>query len=110
MPVWQLKHGLAPSHEKVDDQDDQQHAADAASDHWAAVVVSPAAAKQKQQDDDNQNKIHVSSGLSLPLLDGRRQRRETFGSWATAIQKRSIVSTMAANASLFPGFVMYPFA
>jgi hypothetical protein len=28
----------------------------------------PATTKQKQQDDDNQNNVHVSSGMSLPLL------------------------------------------
>ena len=36
--------------------------------------------------------------------------RVTFGSWAMAIQKRSIVSTISANASLVPGLVMYPLA
>jgi len=59
---------LTSSHQKVDDKHDQQHTADPATDYWAAIIIPAASTEQKKQDDDNQNNVHVSSGLSLPLL------------------------------------------
>ena|SRR5580658_544059 len=53
----------------------------------------------------------VMSCAGLVLRSGSLTNyRVALGSSATVIQKRSIVSTMAAKASVVPGFVMYPFA
>src|ERR1700734_1943225 len=87
------RRGLTPSHEAIDDQDDKQHAANAASDHGSAVIETAAATKQKQQDDDDQDNVHVSSGLSLPLLG-----------WVASTTFNFRKLGLAANASLVPGF------
>jgi hypothetical protein len=53
----------------------------------------------------------VMSCAGLVLRSGSLTNyRVALGSSATVIQKRSIVSTMAAKASVVPGFVTYPFA
>jgi hypothetical protein len=105
------KEGLTSSHEQVHDKHDQQHAADPATDYGPAIIIPTASTEQKQQNDNDQDNVHVPSGMSLLLLrDVGVLPRAIFGSRATPIQKRSIVSTIASKASVLSGLFMYPLA
>lgn len=49
-------------------------------------------------------------GVDVFSVIVRRIQRTTLGSWAMAIQKRSIPSIIISIILLLSGFVMYPFA